>query len=233
MTRIKAIITLAGEGMRFGSNLPKQFHSLSGKKIYLRCLEKFIHSQLFDEIILVCNEKWVNSVEEETNEYSSLPIKVVPGGATRQESSYNGVVACGPDTQYVVVHDGVRPFVTEGIIRANVEAVMKYGAVDTCIPSTDTLVHSPSGEHIDSIPVRSQFLRGQTPQSFSYPLLLEAHERARRIGLQVSDDCSLIVAMNQKVFIVKGDEHNIKITSQLDLFIAEQLLRLEQMPSWK
>lgn len=227
MNGIKAIITFAGEGARFGSQLPKQFHKLSGKKIYLHCLEKFIYSNLFDEIILVCPEKWKTDVEYDVTAYKQVSIKVVSGGATRQESTYQGILACGKETEYVVIHDGVRPFVSEKILLENVEAVRKYGAVDTCIPSTDTLVYSSSGTQIDSIPKRSELLRGQTPQSFSYSLILEAHEEARKKGLQVSDDCSLAVAMNKKVFIVQGDEHNIKITSQLDLSIAEQLLQLE------
>lgn len=226
MPVIKAVITFGGEGVRFGSQLPKQFHLLSGKKIYLHTLEKLIHSNLFHEIVLVCPEKWKEEVEKESAEYRQLPLVVTTGGATRQESSYRGLIACGTGTDYVVIHDGVRPFVSEAILRSNVEAVLEHQAVDTCISSTDTLVSSSCGRQIDFIPKRSELFRGQTPQSFHYPLILEAHEEARKKGIQVSDDCSLVVAMNKKVFIVKGDEHNIKITSQLDLFIAEQLVNL-------
>ncbi|HSX04524.1 MAG TPA: 2-C-methyl-D-erythritol 4-phosphate cytidylyltransferase [Rhabdochlamydiaceae bacterium] len=228
MNGMTALILFAGEGARFGSEVPKQFHRLSGKKIYLHTLEKFLTAQLFEEIILVCPENWKSEVEKEVAEYQRKEIKVISGGPSRHDSCYIGLRACGKNTQYVVIHDGVRPFVSHEILRANIEGVMKYGAVDTCIPSTDTIAHSSSGTHIDSIPKRSELLRGQTPQSFSYSLILEAHERARKLGLEGSDDCSFVVAMNKEIFIVQGDERNIKITSALDLYIGEQILRLEQ-----
>lgn len=228
MKNITAIILFAGEGVRFGSELPKQFHRLSGKKIYLHTVERFLSANLFEEIILVCPETWKNEVAGDIADYKKIPIKVVAGGSTRQESSYLGLLACRKNTHCVVIHDGVRPFVSHEILRANIEGAMQHGAVDTCIPSTDTLAHSTTGTHIDSIPNRSELLRGQTPQSFSYSLILGAHEQALKQNLKVSDDCSLIIAMGKQVFIVQGDEHNIKITSMLDLFIAEQLLRLEQ-----
>ncbi len=231
MQGITALLLFAGEGARFGSAVPKQFHRLSGKKIYLHTLEKFLSSGFFEEIILVCPESWKNEVEKEIAEYGRKEIKVVSGGKSRQESCYLGLKACDKNCQYVVIHDGVRPFVTHEILRANIEGVKLHGAVDTCIPSTDTLAHTSSGTHIDTIPKRSELLRGQTPQSFSYPLILEACERARKLGLEGSDECSLVVAMGKEVFIVPGDESNIKITSALDLFIAEQLLRLEQKPA--
>lgn len=228
MKNVKAIILFAGEGVRFGSEVPKQFHRLSGKKIYLYTLEKFLSSNLFQEIILVCPETWKNEVASDIASYTQIPIQVIAGGTTRQKSCYQGLIACGKNTDYVVIHDGVRPFVSHEILRANIEGAITHGAVDTCIPSADTLAHSITGTHIDSIPNRSELLRGQTPQSFSYSLILEAHQRAIKQNLQVSDDCSLVIPMGKQVFIVQGDEHNIKITSMLDLFIAEQLLRLEQ-----
>lgn len=228
MKNVKAIILFAGEGVRFGSELPKQFHRLSGKKIYLHTLEKFLSTNLFKEIVLVCPEAWKNEVVSDMTIYTKIPIKVIAGACTRQKSCYLGLLACGKDTDYVVIHDGVRPFVSHEILRANIEGAKMHGAVDTCIPSTDTLAHTTTGCHIDFIPNRSELLRGQTPQSFSYSLILEAHEQALKQNLQASDDCSLAIALGKQVFIVQGDEHNIKITSMLDLFIAEQLLRLEQ-----
>jgi 2-C-methyl-D-erythritol 4-phosphate cytidylyltransferase len=124
----------------------------------------------------------------------------------------------------VLIHDAVRPFVSTDILRENAELALKHGAVDTCIPSTDTLVHSTDQKRISSIPERSQYLRGQTPQSFSYPLIVEAHEKTTRSD--VSDDCRLVLDLGHPVSIAKGSESNLKITSTLDLFIAEQLFRL-------
>lgn len=225
MPNIKALLLMAGSGARFKSSLPKQFHRIGGKKIYLHTLERFLALTLFDEILLVCSEEWQKEVEADIAAYKTDKIRVVCGGKTRQESSYLALLACGSDTDYVVIHDAVRPFVSVRILEENVEAVLEHLAVDTCIPSADTLVHSPSGKEIASIPTRSHYLRGQTPQSFSYPLILRAHQNALQKTITASDDCSLVLADNAPVHIIEGEEENIKITSELDLFIGEQLLR--------
>ncbi len=221
------IILMGGSGERFGSELPKQFHRLAGKKIYLHTLEKFLASALFEEILLVTHAKWIPEVEQDLLRYAGAPVRVVEGGTTRQESSYRGLLACSLATKIVVIHDAVRPFVSKKILQSNIEGAFTYGAVDTCIPSADTIVHSEAGVQIDRIPLRSAYLRGQTPQSFSYPVILEAHQAAQ--GKEASDDCSLVIQEQNPVHIVRGDERNIKITTEIDLFLADQLLRLEQI----
>ncbi len=221
---VSAILLMGGTGVRFGSTQPKQFHRISGKKVYLHTLETFIRSRFFHEILLVCPKEWKTEVEKDTQTYSGIPIRVLEGGETRQSSSFLGLKQCAQSTEYVVIHDAVRPFVTNRILKENVEGAIKYKAVDTCIPSADTLVHSLDQKEISAIPKRAQYLRGQTPQSFSYPLILKAHHEFQ--GQNASDDCSLVLKLNQPVHVIPGDEHNIKITTELDLFIAEQLFRL-------
>jgi len=228
---IEAILLMGGSGNRFGSATPKQFHRISGKKIYLHTLERFLASGFFEQIILVCHPDWIAEVQKETEPYSQSII-VVPGGKTRQESSYLGLLACTGQTEIVVIHDAVRPFVSQEILRQNILCAKQWGAVDTCIPSSDTIVHSQEGTCITNIPKRSEYFRGQTPQSFSYPLILQAHQLAISQGQQnSSDDCSLAAAYGRKVWIVTGDERNLKITSELDLLLAEQLFRLAHSPS--
>lgn len=222
---VKAILVMGGSGKRFGSDLPKQFHRIAGKRVYLHTLERFLEANVFEEILLVCSAEWKSEVEKEVRSYAA-PIRVVQGGSTRQESSYLGLLACGENTDYVVIHDAVRPFVSISIIRENVEAVKQFQAIDTCIPSTDTLVHTPGGETIASIPKRSEYMRGQTPQSFAYPLILEAHRSSK--GKEVSDDCSLVLALPHPIHVVAGSEENLKITTEIDLFLAEQIFRLQQ-----
>ncbi len=215
--KISAILLMAGSGSRFGTELPKQFHRLSGKKIYLHTLDKFL---AFSEVILVCHKKYVEEVKADMRDYPSH-IKVIAGGETRQASSYLGLLACQEGTEYVVIHDAVRPFVSKKIIEENIAGAILHKAVDTCISSVDTIVHSKTGTTIHEIPKRSEYLRGQTPQSFYYPLILQAHESTKIANS--SDDCSLV---SHPIHIVPGDEHNMKITTELDLFIAEQLFRL-------
>ena len=132
-------------------------------------------------------------------------------------------------TEHVVIHDAVRPFVSDEILQNNISAVKEYGAVDTCIPSADTLVYAPNKTEIESIPNRSEYLRGQTPQSFSYSIIKSAHEKAIRDNIHnASDDCQLVMRDGKKVHIVLGEDRNLKITTELDLFLAEQYFRLEQ-----
>ncbi|MCB1107201.1 MAG: bifunctional cytidylyltransferase/SDR family oxidoreductase [Chlamydiia bacterium] len=222
---ITAILLMGGTGERFGSETPKQFINLSGKKIYLHTLDAFLPFSEFKEILLVCHSDHLATVQKEV---ASPRIRVIPGGATRQESTYRALLACHPGTTHVVIHDAVRPFVSANIIEANLEALKTHDAVDTCIPSADTIVHAEHFDTITSIPNRAQFLRGQTPQSFSYPLLLEAHKKA--VQKDYSDDCRLVLDLKHPVHIVSGLEDNIKITNELDLFIAEQLMRRKSRP---
>jgi len=216
---IVAILLMAGSGTRFGSQIPKQFHRLSGKKIYQHTLDNFLNTQLFSRIILVCAPEYIKQIQKE-NSFKNQ-VYVVEGGQNRQASSLKGLLACPSHTEIVVIHDAVRPFVSKEILQKNISLARLHKAVDTCITSGDTLVHTMDLKQIHAIPPRSQYLRGQTPQSFSYALILEAHLNA--IQKNSSDDCSLVLAKNHQVFITEGSEYNIKITTELDLFLAEQI----------
>ncbi len=224
--KFSLILLLSGSGKRFGSDKPKQFHNLSGKKIYLHALDTFYDLKIFDEIILVCLNEWIEIVNKETSNYSN--VKIISGGATRQQSSYLGLMACN-NPNFVLFHDAVRPFVSKKIILENLDAVIKYKAVDTCIKSTDTLVEINKDNNIEKIPDRSSLLRGQTPQTFEYSLILQAHKNAfENKNLNATDDCQLVIDKT-KIHVVFGDENNIKITTKLDLFLAEQLLRMQNI----
>jgi 2-C-methyl-D-erythritol 4-phosphate cytidylyltransferase len=230
-TGIKGIILMGGQGSRFGSQVPKQFHRIAGKKIYLHTLEQFLNIPTFEAIFLACPREWIPQVQVEITPYADHRLQVIEGGATRQESSFLALRACGHETRVVVIHDGVRPFVSEEILSRNIEQAILHGAVDTCIPSADTIVHTQNQENIRDIPMRSEYWRGQTPQSFSYPLILQAHLYAQQHQLSASsDDCSLILKLGHPVHLVEGSEENIKITTELDLFLAEQILRTKQVP---
>ena len=212
-----AIILMGGDGRRFGSPIPKQFHLLDERKIYLHTLDIFIGSGLFQQIILVCHPQWIELVKAEipTN------ITVVSGGPTRQNSSHLGLSACHSSTQFVMIHDAVRPFVSCDILKRNLETAFLHHAVNTCSSSADTIVHSLDGKIIEDIPPRAHYLRGQTPQTFSYDLICKAHEKTQQDS--VTDDCSLVLELGHPVAIVAGDESNIKITTKLDLQLAALL----------
>lgn len=227
--RIGGLLLMGGEGLRFGSEMPKQFHRLSGKPVFRVTLEAFLSAGFFDEIVLSCHPDWIELVTLElTSLQSPIPIRITAGGKTRQESSAKGLLGFLSPPSIVLIHDAVRPFVSKTILTNNALLAIEHGAVDTCIPSADTLVHSPNGQQIEAIPPRSHFYRGQTPQSFSYPLIVKAH--AKTTYTDASDDCRLMLEQGHTVFIAPGDEFNVKITSELDLFLAEQIFRLRKDP---
>ncbi len=222
--KITAILLMAGSGSRFGSLLPKQFHRIGGKKIYQHTLDVFILSGLFNEILLVCSPEQMEEVRKEVNPI----IRIIPGGATRQESSYLGLLAAS-DSHIVCIHDAVRPFVTKEILKENISKAIQYKAVNTCIPSTDTVVYAPQNPLVHSIPSRSDYLRGQTPQTFHYSLILQAHRLAREKGVaNCTDDCTLVLHAGYPIHVSQGCEYNIKITTELDLSLSEQIFRLRQ-----
>jgi len=200
--------------------MPKQFHLLAGKKVYQWTLERLVQSELFEEILLVCPKDKVLQVQTEVGPR----FRVVAGGPTRQASSYQGLLTCGPNTKTVVIHDAVRPFVTMKILEENIKGAQKYQAVNTCIPCSDTLVHAPNGKKITHIPNRSEYLCGQTPQSFAYPLILEAHEKATRTD--ATDDCRLVLDLGKEIHVVPGDPENFKITTPMDFSIAKERIKL-------
>ncbi len=220
--KISLLLLLSGKGNRFQSDIPKQFHTLLGKKIYLHTLDTFYEEDIFDEIILVTSKEWIDQVKKDTSSYKN--IKVIQGGDERQTSAYHALKATSK-ADYVMFHDAVRPFVTKKIILDNLEAALKYRAANTCIKSTDTLVQIDKNNKIYKIPDRSIFMRGQTPQTFEYKLILNAHEKALKNGIfAATDDCSLVLDQTL-IHVVEGSETNIKITSPSDFILAERTLK--------
>ena len=223
--KVSLLLLLGGKGSRFKSDIPKQFHMLAGKKIYLHTLDTFYNLNIFDEIVIVSHSNWVKTVKKETKEYKNL--KVIEGGKERQESAYLGLKAI-KNSDFVMFHDAVRPFVTKKIILDNLDAVIKYRAVNTCIKSTDTLVEIDDQNKISKVADRSKLYRGQTPQTFEYDLILDAHDEALKNGItNATDDCQLVMKKT-KVHIVEGSFNNIKITTKSDLLLADFLFGLKK-----
>ncbi len=234
--KIAAILLMGGLSTRFKSSFPKQLHKIGGKPIFIHTLERFLQMNEITQVILPAPKKWKFEVEKELLTLQKKnKIQVICGGESRQQSSFLGLLACNPDTDYVIIHDAVRPFVSLEILRKNLEEVLLHKAIDTCIPSTDTLIRSSKNTWIQDIPPREQFLRGQTPQTFSFPLIVKAHKKALEEGVEnSSDDCQLVLRLPHQVKIVEGSELNIKITTELDLFLAERLLSrsIEEFPAF-
>lgn len=230
MSLTKAIILASGTGLRFQDQQPKQFMKLAGLPVIVHTIKTFQSSKLIDSVIVVCHDDYLDHVWELTAQYGlSKVAKVVSGGATRQESSRIGIDCCGSETDYVLLHDSVRPFLTHKVIENLVSAVKMHGAVDTVIPSADTLVQVDKDGFITNIPDRAGFRRGQTPQAFDRKLVIEAHRQALEDKVDnATDDCQLVMRLGHRVYTVLGDEQNIKITYPLDMHLADKLFQLRQ-----
>jgi len=188
-------------------------------------LKAFEQCDQVDEVIVVVARKDLQVYSEEIiDRYSFAKVRqVVVGGAHRQESVYKGLRAVEPTTDFVVIHDGVRPFITPEQIAASIEACRAYGAVITAVPVKDTITMVRDGVVLHT-PPRETLWAVQTPQTFALSLILNAHEKARSEGVQATDDAALVERLGHPVHILQGSYENIKITTPEDLALAEVLL---------
>jgi 2-C-methyl-D-erythritol 4-phosphate cytidylyltransferase len=227
--KVFGVILAGGTGQRFGDATPKQFIRLAGEPVLRRSTAALASSGLIDQVVVVANAEWLQETHDAVAGLLGAPINVVRGGATRNESTRAGLTAVGADAgDIVLIHDAVRPLLSREVIE-RVIAPLREGraeAVDTVIPTADTLV-VVEGDRITDIPERSRFRRGQTPQGFVVGTLRQAYE-ATPVGSAASDDCTLVLrhVPGARLVHVAGDEENIKITTRIDLVLADRLLQL-------
>lgn len=235
---VYAVICAGGIGSRMGNaEKPKQYLKIGNKPIILHTIEKFLVYEKFEKIIVLCPHSWISHTEELVNKYLKINDRVVvlEGGASRNDTIMNAIdyieKEYGLDEETVVVtHDSVRPFLTHRIIEENIEATMKYGACDTVIPATDTIVESLDADKISSIPDRKYMYQGQTPQSFKAKKLKELfHSLTDEEKDILTDAAKIYVMKGEPIHIVQGEVFNIKITYPYDLKVAETLLNMDYM----
>jgi ribitol-5-phosphate 2-dehydrogenase (NADP+) / D-ribitol-5-phosphate cytidylyltransferase len=214
-----ALILAGGVGERFGSEIPKQFVNLNGKPVIQHSIETLKKSGLIDSIIIVCLESWVDFCQQFGAD------KVVIGGKTRNESTFNGLLACPLNTKFVLIHDAVRPFLDINIIKRCLDAIKTHKAVDTSINITDTIIEIDNSNQILSIPDRRKLKRGQTPQVFEFETILKAYQTTSWDKMILSDDIGLLQKQGIPCITVEGSEWNMKITTAPDLFIAERIMQ--------
>jgi len=209
------------------SPVPKQFLNLGGKPILRLTLEALAGSGIVTDLVLVVPPGELEAVRREW-EKSSLVSRVVAGGEKRQDSVYNGFRSLSPGTEIVIVHDGVRPFITGEMIHASVEAAVNTGAAIVATPVSDTVKRVNGQGIIEQTVEREGLWRVQTPQVFRYDILKRAFEKAYSESFYGTDEGSLVERLGEKVQIVPGSEFNIKITRREDLFLGESILRFYQ-----
>ena len=225
MLKNYAVILASGSGSRCGKEVPKQFLKIADKTVLEHTIEAFENCCHIDGIILVINPDYKELAISiiDTKNYTKI-IKIVDGGETRKDSSFNGVFSIEEEEANVLIHDCARPLVSSRIIEECVKALEKYSAVGVAIPVTDTIVEVSNGI-IQNIPERKNLMCIQTPQCFKLSLIKKAHTLSQA-DANFTDDCGLIVKNNlAEVFIVNGDSENIKITYPNDICIAEKILQ--------
>lgn len=222
-------ILAGGTGSRMNMNTcPKQFLPLGDKPMLVYTLERFLKCERPEKIYIGVHPDWVEHTLELTECWRER-VEVVVGGADRNGTIFNIVDAIearyGESDEHVIItHDAVRPFLTDRIIEENIDAALKYGAVDTVVPATDTIVVSRDGRVISDIPVRSQLYQGQTPQSFNINLLKELYGSLSEEEKGVlTDACKICVVRDYPVYLVKGEVTNMKVTTQGDYLIAQAI----------
>ena len=230
---IFAAILAGGIGSRMGgTDTPKQFLDLGGKPVIVHTIEKFVINESIDKIIVLTPKNFINHTNHLIEEFiaNNDNVVVIEGGETRNDTIMNSISYIdenfGIDEDSIIItHDSVRPFVTHRIIEDNIEAAKRYGACDTVIPATDTIVESINARTIESIPVRDYYYQGQTPQSFNikklFNLVSSLTEEESNI---LTDACKIFTLKDEDVYLVEGEVTNIKITYPYDLKLANTIL---------
>ena len=235
-TNIYGVILAGGVGSRMGNvEKPKQFITIGEKPIIIHTIEKFMINPRFEEVIVLCPSQWVSYTKDIVRKFigETDRIAVIEGGAVRNETVMNSIKyieeAHGIDEDTIIVtHDSVRPFITHRIIEDNIDAAMEFGATDTVIPATDTIVEGQDNEFISGIPDRSKMYQGQTPQSFKALKLRDTYNSLTEDEKGIlTDACKILVTKGIPVKLVKGEVSNIKITYPHDLVVAEAIIRGE------
>jgi 2-C-methyl-D-erythritol 4-phosphate cytidylyltransferase len=225
---VLAIIPAAGTGLRMGGGTPQPFLSLEGVPIFVHTLRKFAASEAIDEIFLgVRPEEMDRASKEIATEQFAKSVRLVAGGASRQETVARCLDQARPGTEVVVVHDAVRPFIELTMIHQIVEAARKDGAVILGIPSVDTVKKVERLTIIATIP-RERIVLAQTPQAFRYTILRQAFDRALAEGYYGTDESSLVEHEGHEVKVLMGSDRNIKITKPSDLPVARLYIAQER-----
>ena len=225
--RNTAIVLAAGQGKRMHSKVQKQFLEIQGYPVLYYSLRCFQESPLIQDIILVTGEESISYCKEEiVQKYGFTKVSaVIPGGKERYDSVYAGLCEC-KDCEYVLIHDGARPFVTEEILKRGLQKVKETGACVIGMPSKDTVKLSDEEGYVKETPNRKCVWTIQTPQIFSYPLIREAHDSIRQKDMsKITDDAMVVeIFTNQKVYLSEGSYENIKLTTPEDMTAAHGIL---------
>lgn len=224
-----AVILAGGSGSRLGASLPKQFLEIAGKTIIEHTIEAFERHNAIDEIAIVSKKEFMADVGQivEKNQYKKVK-NILAGGKERYDSSLSAIRAYPNDDDHLLLHDAVRPLVSDRIINDCIRALDTYHAVNVAVKTTDTIIQVDENNCICAIPPRSSLRNVQTPQCFTRGVIRRAYELALQDpDFVTTDDCGVVrkYLPEEPVFVVEGDVSNIKVTFAEDLILLERLLQ--------
>ncbi len=230
-----AVIFASGKGTRMKSEIPKQFLEINGKPILVHTVELFQYNKEIDKIYISTLKNYIGYVNNLINIYKlDKVVSIVEGGKTAQDSIYNALKEVekeNPENTIVLLHDGVRPFVSSDVISSNIEGVKKFGNAITSIPAFETIMISKDNNYIDAVTTRNETFIGQAPQSFYLKDIIEAHEKIRnsKDGYKnMVDACTIFRKLGKSIHLVKGNRGNIKITTPEDVFTFKAFLQYKE-----
>lgn len=230
-----AIVFAGGSGVRMGAGIPKQFLEINGKPILIHTLQLFQNHDMIDKIYLAVLERYIPYVDELCKDFRVSKVAgIVAGGETGQDSIYNALKKAqseNPEDSIVLIHDGVRPFITYEVIAKNIESVKAHGNAITCTSCYETILLSKTGETVEQVPFRKETYAAQAPQSFYLKDIIAAHDeiRARPERYEnLVDSCTLIRVLGKTAYMVPGNRGNIKVTTPEDVYIFRALLTYKE-----
>lgn len=222
-----AIVAAAGYGKRLGKTIPKQFVEIHGKPILIYTLEKFDRCQEVEEVILVVQTDQIDKAKHTVDLWHIQKVKkIVEGGDERQHSVWNGMNELADDVEIVIVHDAVRPLVSVEKITEVIQTAKREGAAILAVPVKNTIKRVNKGWVKETLR-RDSLWSIQTPQAFRAGWIKEAYQKAFQNHITATDDAALLERLEYSIKIVKGEDRNIKITSPMDLFVAEKFINEE------
>lgn len=228
-----AVILAGGHGARTEQDIPKQFMNVYEKPLIIYTLENFERHPDIDGILVVCLEGWHEILRAYARQYHISKLKwVVSGGSDGQESTCNGIMTlkdvCGQD-DIILVHDAIRPFITQEVISDAIVKCRKYGSGLSAVRCQETIVRTDNGVNGNTGINRREIMRVQTPQAYNYGKAVWAYEEAKRRGITGEVYINtLMIRLGEEVFFSKGTEKNIKITMVDDLEVFKALLNMER-----
>lgn len=228
-----ALIIAGGRGNRMGQDLPKQFLNVHDKPIIMYTCEAFQKHPLIDAIVVVCINGWQTALQAYANQFNITKLKaIVSGGENGQSSIHNGLEAIKDEynnNDIVLVHDAIRPLVSQEIITQCILTTIEYGSAITCIPCAEALLKTEDQATSSNVLERDLIKRTQTPQGFPLGTLLDMHAEAQKRGITDSvASCTLAVELGRTVHFCAGSEKNIKLTTVDDMDIFKALLESQQ-----